>query len=203
MYQRDATKVQQFAQSSPYKMGLVITMVSLSIQQNWLSVGEQMASVVAQGARSRFLWGSKGKLYAYLEDNMEQIYADTMDILVSDRLDDDKAEALMQVFLRIDGLGLPKAGFCCQLIGGLVGCMDIHNIRRSGLDSKTLALAKNPKGDKAKATNLRKIRDYIRVCHEYGTEELWNDWCDHLATKSKRWDNGSHVSEVHYSYLLH
>lgn len=203
MYKRDATKVQAFAQASPYKMGLVITMVSLSIQQNWSSVGTQMVSVIMQGARSKYLWGSKAKLYAYLMDNMEQVYADVMAVIDSDELDDDKAEALMQIFLRIDGLGLPKAGFCCQLIAGLVGCMDVHNIRRLGLDPKTLTLSKNPKGDKARATNLRKLRDYIRVCHEYGTEELWDDWCGHLASSSKSWDNASHVSEVHYSYLQH
>ncbi len=203
MFQRDCTRVQKFAQESPYKMGLVITMVSLSIQQNWKGVGMQMASVIGQGSKSKFLWGSKAKLYAYLEEHMEEIYTDVMEVISSNKLDDDKAEDLMQIFLRIDGLGLPKAGFCCQLIAGLVGCMDVHNIKRLGIEPKALTLASNPKGDKAKATNLRKLRDYIRLCHQYGTERLWNDWCENLASNSKVWDNGCQVSEVHYSYLIH
>jgi hypothetical protein len=70
----------------------------------------------------------------------------------------------MTIFLRIPGLGLPKAGFMCQLCAGLVGCMDVHNIRMYGLNIKDLTLAKNPKGDKAKATNLTKIVNYIDLC---------------------------------------
>jgi Rieske Fe-S protein len=79
--------------------------------------------------------------------------------------------------------------------------MDVHNIRMYGLNIKDLTLAKNPKGDKAKATNHNKIVNYVTLCTDYGTENLWNSWCNFLATKSARWQYGNHVSEVHYTYL--
>jgi hypothetical protein len=122
-------------------------------------------------------------------------------VIHSNLPDHDKALSLMRIFLTIPGLGLPKAGFTCQLVAGLVGCMDVHNIRMYNLDIKDLTLAKDPKGDKAKATNHNKIVNYVALCTDYGTENLWNSWCNFLATKSARWQDGNHVSEVHYTYL--
>jgi hypothetical protein len=80
--------------------------------------------------------------------------------------------------------------------------MDIHNIRMYKLDPKVFVLAKNPKTIKGLQANERKLKNYIAICHDYGTESLWNEWCDNLATKSPKWRDGNHVSEVHINYLL-
>lgn len=201
MYKLDAVNCQQYAQESPDNTADMVLMVVLSIQQNWLSVGDQMLDVRKRGADSKFLWGNKIKTYEYLRDNSSQLYADAMAVINSDRSDRDKARSLMEVFLRVTGLGIPKAGFVCQLMAGLVGCMDVHNIRMYGLDIKSLSLAKNPKTSKGIDANNRKVVAYIDMCHDIGTENLWNNWCNFLATKSKKWKDGSHVSAVHYSYL--
>ena len=201
MYKTHGVACQTYAQGSAENLMDIILMIVLSIQQNWLGVGEQLADVRLQGAESRFLWGNKSKTYAYLKDNKRRLYADVMTIIDSDSDDGTKAKKLMDIFLDVDGLGLPKAGFACQLVAGLVGCMDVHNIRRYGIDPKTLLLSRNPKTSKGIAANDRKIVDYIDMCHNYGTENLWDTWCEFLSTKSKRWANANHVSEVHYTYL--
>ena len=208
MYKTHGVACQTYAQGSAENLSYTVLMIVLSIQQNWLGVGEQLADVRLQGAESRFLWGrdkvpiiSKAKTYAYLEHNKHRLYADVMMIIDSDSDDGTKAKKLMDIFLDVDGLGLPKAGFACQLVAGLVGCMDVHNIRRYGIDPKTLSLSSNPKTSKGIAANDRKIVDYIDMCHNYGTENLWDTWCEFLSTKSKRWANANHVSEVHYNYL--
>ena len=208
MYKTHGVACQAYAQRNAKNLMDIILMIVLSIQQNWLGVGEQLADVRLQGAESRFLWGrdkvpiiSKAKTYAYLEHNKHRLYADVMMIIDSDSDDGTKAKKLMDIFLDVDGLGLPKAGFACQLVAGLVGCMDVHNIRRYGIDPKTLSLSSNPKTSKGIAANDRKIVDYIDMCHNYGTENLWDTWCEFLSTKSKRWANANHVSEVHYTYL--
>ena len=201
MYKTHGVACQTYAQGSAENLMDIILMIVLSIQQNWLGVGEQLADVRLQGAESRFLWGNKAKTYAYLEHNKHRLYADVMTIIDSDSDDGTKAKKLMDIFLDVDGLGLPKAGFACQLVAGLVGCMDVHNIRRYGIDPKTLSLSRNPKTSKGIAANDRKIVDYIDMCHNYGTENLWDTWCEFLSTKSKRWANANHVSEVHYTYL--
>lgn len=201
MYKIHAKAVQEYAQRSADNMADVILMVVLSIQQNWSGVGDQLKDVRENKADSRFLWGNKGKTYKYLSTHKHFIYGQMLAISHSNLSDKDKALSLMTIFLKIPGLGLPKAGFTCQLIAGLVGCMDVHNIRMYNLDAKALTLAKDPKGDKAKATNHNKIVNYIDLCTTYGTENLWNSWCNFLATKSVKWQDGNHVSEVHYTYL--
>ena len=201
MYTVDAINCQQYAQQSPDKMVDVALMVVLSIQQNWLGVGDQLADVRQLGAGSKFLWGNKIKTYEYLRENSHQLYADAMAVINSEQSDRDKAQALMAVFLQVTGLGIPKAGFMCQLMAGLVGCMDVHNIKMYGLDLKSLSLAKNPKTRKGIDANNKKVLAYIDLCHDIGTVQLWNNWCEFLATKSKKWLGGAHVSAVHYSYL--
>lgn len=202
MYKTHAIKIQAFAQRSPDNMSLVCMMVSLSIQQNWLGVGEALKDVIDNKEDSKHLWGFKKDTYKYIMTHKHKIYGQMMAVINSHKDDKDKALSLMTIFLRIPGLGLPKAGFMCQLCAGLVGCMDIHNIRMYNLNIKDLTLAKNPKGSKGAATNLVKIVNYIDLCTDYGTENLWNSWCEYLATKSIHWVDGNHVSEVHYSYLV-
>ena len=201
MFTTHCKAVQEYSQRNADNFGDTILMVALSIQQNWLGVGDQIADVRANKLESRFLWGNKIKTYEYLMSNKHMMFSQVKAVLNSRKTDTQKAYSLMIIFLRVDGLGIPKAGFCCQLIAGLVGCMDVHNIRMYNLDAKDFTLNPKPKTDKARRTNELKIWNYIRLCADYGCENLWNSWCAFLATKSKRWQDSNHVSEVHYTYL--
>jgi len=198
MYKEHATKVQAYAQRSADNMAWVCLMVVLSIQQNWLGVGLALLDVRANKLESKFLWGFKSDTYSYIMTHKHKIYSQMMAVVNSNKSDKDKAVSLMRVFLRVPGLGLPKAGFMCQLCVGLVGCMDVHNIKLYGLNENTLKL---PKSLKNPAKITEKIENYVKLCHDYGTESLWNSWCENLATKSVKWVDGYHVSEVHYTYL--
>tara|TARA_R110000824_G_scaffold275313_2_gene463999 strand:- start:2626 stop:3243 length:618 start_codon:yes stop_codon:yes gene_type:complete len=198
MYKTHATKVQSYAQRSADNMADVCLMVSLSIQQNWLGVGDMLADVRVNKIGSRFLWGFKADTYSYIMTHKHKIYGQMKAVINSNKSDKDKAVSLMRVFLRVPGLGLPKAGFMCQLCVGLVGCMDVHNIKLYGLNENALKL---PKSLKNPTKITEKIENYVKLCHDYGTELLWNSWCENLATKSVKWVDGFHVSEVHYTYL--
>ena len=198
MYQQHATKIQAYAQRSADNMADVCMMVSLSIQQNWLGVGDMLADVRKNKQESKFLWGFKADTYRYIMTHKHKIHSQMMAVINSHKSDHAKAVSLMRVFLRVPGLGLPKAGFMCQLCAGLVGCMDVHNIKLYGLNQNVLKLPKTLKNpDKV----TEKIEVYVDLCHGYGTEFLWNSWCEYLSTKSKKWVDGFHVSEVHYTYL--
>ena len=201
MFNTHCKAVQEYSQRNANNMADVVLMVVLSIQQNWLSVGDQLKDVRLERRDSKFLWGNKIKTYDYLMSNKSKMFAQVKAVLNSHKTYDDKAKSLMTIFLKVDGLGIPKAGFCCQLIAGMVGCMDVHNIKMYNLDANSFKLNPNPKTDKAFASNQQKITSYINLCHEYGCEQLWDSWCDMLATKSKKWQDGNHVSEVHYTYL--
>jgi hypothetical protein len=198
MYEQHATKVQAYSQRSADNMADTVIMVLLSIKHNWLTVGEMLDDVRKTKQDSRFLWRSKKAGYTYIMTHKHKIHSQMMAVINSHKSRDDKALSLMRIFLRVPGLGLPKAGFVCQLTAGLVGCMDVHNIKMYDLDTRVLTLDKNVKSE-AKIT--AKIQDYVKLCHDYGTEFLWNSWCEYLSTKSDKWTDGFHVSEVHYTYL--
>ena len=202
MYINHATAVQQYAQVSASNLSDVTLMTVLSIRQPWLNIGTQMIDVRTNKLGAKALWGFKKDTYIYLESNKHKMYAQMMAVINSNKTDASKAMSLMNIFLRVNGLGMAKAGFMCQLTAGLVGCMDSHNLKMYNLDAKDFVLAKNPKTIKSLDANVKKIRNYVQICNEYGTENLWNSWCSFLATKSTKWRDANHVSEVHYSYLM-
>ncbi len=199
MYSVHAKAIQDYAQKSSDNLADVIIMVVLSIQQPWKNVGLQMADVKLNGRASKFLWGNKGRTYEYVMKRKGFIFNQFLAVVNSNKSDSDKAYSLMNIFLRIDGLGMVKAGFVCQLSAGLVGCIDLHNIRLYGIDEKILKL---PKSLKSKDIKDEKINKYISICHNIGTENLWDTWCNSLATKNSVWSNGFEVSKVHYDYLM-
>jgi len=199
MYSIHAKAIQNYAQESSDNLVNVITMVVLSIQQPWRSVGDQMADVRQHGIDSKFLWGNKRKAYSYITKRKDFIHNQYLAVINSSKPDNEKAYSLMNIFLRVDGLGMVKAGFVCQLSAGLVGCIDLHNIRLYGIDEKVLKL---PKSLKSKDKRDEKINKYISICHNIGTEKLWDTWCDYLSTKSPKWSDGFEVSKVHYDYLM-
>ena len=199
MYITHAKAIQNYAKQSSDNLVNVITMVVLSIQQPWLSVGDQMADVKQNRLDSKFLWGNKRKAYTYITKRKDFIYNQYLAVINSNKSNDDKAYSLMNIFLRVEGLGMVKAGFVCQLSAGLVGCIDLHNIRLYGIDEKVLKL---PKSLKTKKLRDDRINKYISICHNIGTENLWDTWCDYLSTKSPKWSDGFEVSKVNYDYLM-
>lgn len=198
MYKVHAKAVQDYSRLSSDNLADVILMVVLSIQQPWHSVGSQLKDVRKLGRDSRFIWGNKIKTFDSLQAKKDFIYSQYLAVLNSSKPDDERALSLMNVFLQIDGLGLAKAGFVCQLTAGLVGCIDVHNIRMYNIPKKDLSFSKSIK---SKALKDKKISNYVSVCHAIGTENLWDTWCSFLATKSKKFEDGFHVSKVHYDFL--
>jgi hypothetical protein len=203
MFKVHNIKINSYAQRNPDNLFVVIMMVSLSIQQKWSLVGDMLSDMIENKSDCLYLWGNKVSTYEYMVTHKHFIHGQMMAVLKSKNLTDHgKAISLMKIFLKIDGLGLAKAGFVCQLVGGLVGCMDVHNIKTYGLDHKALSLNKKLKTSKGLESNRNKVENYIRLCHDYGTENLWNSWCSMIADKyPKDFMDGNHVSELHYTYL--
>ena len=164
MYITHAKAIQNYAKQSSDNLVDVITMVVLSIQQPWLSVGDQMADVKQNRLDSKFLWGNKRKAYTYITKRKDFIYNQYLAVINSNKSNDDKAYSLMNIFLRVEGLGMVSL--------------------------------------KTKKLRDDRINKYISICHNIGTENLWDTWCDYLSTKSPKWSDGFEVSKVHYDYLM-
>ena len=190
-------KINKFSQSSSENFSLMIVMVVLSIQQDWFSVGTQIKDYRKKGLQSRFVWGNKAKTVKYLRKHSDVLYEDAL-VCLKYKNKRKLKEELMKVFLQIDGLGLVKAGFCCQLFCGQVGCIDSHNEKRFGVSKNALSFDKKTKPE----TQLKKIKLYLDLCQREGCEKLWNGWCKHIADiYPKKWEDAHHVSRVHFDYV--
>ena len=204
MFKTHNPKINSYAQRSANNLADVILMVSLSIQQRWSGVGNMLEDVRLYKSDSIFIWGNKKKTYKYIITHKHFIYGSMLAVINSKNLTDyAKSISLMKIFLQIPNLNLVKAGFVCQLIDGLVGCMDVHNIKTYGVDAKSLEYNKNCKTSRGIDNNRKKLIKYINLCHNYGTENLWNSWCSMIADKyPEDFVDGNHVSELHYTYLI-
>jgi len=110
---------------------------------------------------------------------------------------------LMREFVKVPGLGLPKAGFLAQLLTGHAGCLDMHNIERFGLDPSVWMI--RPRRDPA--AQVREIDDKIALYLKLidacgGSEKLWDEWCEWLNDSVGTFHNADDVSRRHWIYLL-
>lgn len=158
-----------------------------------------MQDVKKYGCGSKFLWGNKRNTYKHVQKHKGKIYGQYRAILNSSKDTDTKALKLMLLFMSIPGLGAVKAGFVCQLAAGLVGCIDLHNIRLYGINENMLKISNKIK---SKELYAAKVSKYISVCHNIGTEKLWNTWCEHVAKQPNKFNSAAEVSAAHVEYLL-
>ena len=191
-------KINAYAQQSPENLRDLVMMVSLSIQQQWSTVGEQMQDYRKHGLDSRFVWGNKSNTLKWLLVYGDDLFNDAIEALHTC-----KGRALdirlMEIFVQVDGLGLAKAGFCCQLFAGRVGCIDVHNLRRLDIPETTLRLSKSA----SVKVRTNKIAVYVDACRRRRCSWLWDSWCDLIAKKQpSRWSGGDEVSQVHFDYLV-
>lgn len=195
MYARDQKAIQAWCKN-PDKVVLVGTMVLLSIRMQWTGVGNQLKRV-QEGDMSP-LWGHKRAGWEYLRENKIVLYRTVQDLRagrISER-------AFIRQWLKVPGLGIPKAGFVMQITCGKGGCLDMHNIVRLGLNAKVWTVPKRRDIAAQMQVIDETINRYLELCLVCGgSEVLWNDWCRYLADKVGTLRDGDDVSRRHYTYL--
>lgn len=191
IYSDDIRACNGFTQASAYNLNRAALFVLATIQQQLETVPIALTDMVELGVRSRFAWGNKSKGIAYLEKNGTDLYSDAM------QCRDDPAR-LLNVFLRVPGFALVKAGFLCQIFSGLVGCIDQHNVKLYGVSRA------DTRYDPALPETLeRKRTRYIALCDGLGgAHSLWSRWCDYVAKiRPKNWADGAEVSQFHVDVI--
>lgn len=195
MYARDQAAIQRWCKNED-KLVLVGTMVLLSIRMQWVGVGNQLKRVVSGDWTP--LWGWKREGYEYLVRERKVLYHTVRDLRagrISER-------AFLRQWLKVPGLGLPKAGFVMQLTCGKGGCLDMHNIERLGLDARVWTVPKRRDVWDQMRVIDETINRYLSLCRECGgSENLWNEWCGHVASRVGTLKDGDEVSRRHYEYL--
>ena len=197
MYKTHQPRIQKYALASADNMSRVIYMVSLSIQQPWYAVGNQLNDVDNLGLKSRYAWGMKAQTIGHVQKHKQELFL-ALHEYKSGEID---LPELLVTFASVSGLGMVKAGFVLQLCLGEVGCLDVHNLRMYNVNPNMFKFGKAA----THATKRKKAELYIAMCEKLGgSNVLWDNWCEALAQNPRcrdRFTSKHHVSRVHCEFL--
>jgi hypothetical protein len=193
MYARDVPLIKQFVEENGPDGLLAVGAFVLSTIQTPLSRTKVQVQDIKQcGIQSAHLWGFKREGYRHLQDNRVPLYQKLVERPVG------RSEALLEL-LPTPGLGLVKAGFFLQCLGYETACMDVHNIKRYGLNPNQLKV-----GKVTQKTLFKKVDNYVNLCDSLGSSQShWDDWCLHVAdTRMNRTlPTADRVSAFHYEVI--
>lgn len=207
MFKRDQAIIAKFGRASPDNMARVLTFVILTIRQPLTRVGGDLASVVDSQGDGRdingILYGFKHHAWVEVWEQRETLYHCAEELAYHSEDNDRLADALVRLFSDIHGIGWIKAGFAAQLLYGVSGCVDTHNLDRYGLNATTF---KYRQGQTTK-TKARRARAYNALVNKLGgTEELWDSWCAYVAKgtaiHNQGWASADDVSAEHVRAIL-
>lgn len=186
MYRDDQPRIAEFARTSPEATAHVIKFVLCSIRRRI----ELVDGVLRRVARGDF----RG-LCKFQRDGIAYVDALANDVYTIGNYDDVE---LVTHYLQVPGLGIAKAGFAAQLLHGVGGCLDTHNLRMLGLHANTFYTP-------ATIGALRKrIKMYLDACENAGdSEKLWDRWCAYVAKlRPGVWSSAQAVSQYHVRAII-
>ena len=194
MYERDATAIADHALASPDGLADVIEFTLLTIRQPLQQVIAQRLDIQAKGVSSRFLFSAKREGYRFTMEQKGYLWRVMHDILKRPDSDERKAD-LIQHFMQVPSLGMVKAAFVVQMIGGGTACLDSHNLQALGMTAAQVKIGSKLKPETAR----KKVLDYVRLCDETGGAAYWwNRWCDYVADRrGSPLKTGDEVSAYH------
>lgn len=194
MYANHMPKIADHALATPDGLSDLIEFVLCTIQQPLQQVIPQRRDIRQNGLESRFLFGSKRHGMAYVQEHALDLWSGVRAILAAPDSAERKAD-LIQHFMQVPGLGMVKAAFVVQCLGGGTACIDSHNMKRLGLSEGALRVGPKLKPETAR----RKVEAYVALCDETGGSEFWWDtWCEHVAgRRGSPLKTGHDVSAYH------
>ena len=202
MYNTHQGAISHYARSHPDSFARVLQFAILTVRQPLLNVPVDTETAQQGGYEALgVLFGWKFQAYVDAWDTREAIYADCQGLARQYRHDDMQASrAIITRLCECWGFGPAKAGFVAQLVYGLAGCIDTHNIKRFGLAPRAFDNYCQLKTAKARA---RKIAKYVDTCYALGgPETLWDTWCEYVAAnQGASYENAEHVSALHCTAL--
>ena len=193
MYNPHCQEITDYAQESPEHLFRVGLFVIATMNRHFEIVGRAVADYTEFGEQST--WFSKWQHRALAVWCHE---APRLHRRLGMWRETSVGFALMEV-IQLPGVAITKGAFFLQLLGFPIGCLDRHNLRYAGLEENTF------KKVPASVEGLtRKLHTYIGLCKELGgSEVLWNQWCNHLATtRPKSFASAEVVSELHVRYII-
>jgi hypothetical protein len=181
MYLRDVKEIKKHVdQTGPQGIVDVYTVVIASIRTPFYKIKPLSKDIKQYGLSSKAIWGNKISAYNDILALKEDLY----DAYKSNSQSD---KELLQLALKVKGLGLAKASFGLQMLGCNLACLDVHNLRLLGYKQ-------------AYFNNKSKIDEYISVVQDKGAEYWWDHWCNMIPESQnnrKHFNSADLVSKEH------
>ena len=192
MYATHQPLIAHYAASSPQALSDVLIFVQATINQHFYRVPTIVEDIRERGIESRFLNRVKKASLTHIkahERELHQLFCTSVGC---------DADALVKHIVEYPGFGIVKAGFVVQLVVGMSGCLDVHNLRRLGLNKNAFRI------DSCSTEALTtRVKLYNSICHDIGTGTLWDDWCTLVAGLYPTWFNSpEHVSQLHVDCII-
>ena len=201
MYTEHQPIISRYARRNPDNLARVLQFVILTIRNPLASVPSQLASIIAkEPGADTILWGFKGNAFAAAWDRRAEIYSYLEFIVAGDDDDETKACAMVEYLSDLWGFGPVKAGFVTQLVYGLAGCIDTHNLVRFKINPRAFSNFKQRKTTKSRRAFIKR---YVTHCYRLGgPQKLWDGWCEYVATNQpKTYPSAAYVSRLHLDAL--
>lgn len=134
------------------------------------------------------VWAMKDEIFAYFQHAERHSEGDAL------------ACEILSYLCELPGFGPAKAGFVAQLVYGVAGCIDTHNLARFQIPSRRFD---NYKQIKTAKSRQKRIKLYVETCAELGgCAKLWDGWCAYVAANQpKIYRDANHVSALHLEAL--
>jgi hypothetical protein len=177
MYAEHQPQLSALGRSGPDGFARICTFVLLTIRVSLWDAHKDYPLVRSGNRRVRSVFGFKHQGLDYVEANAEDLYERCEAAFELSNSDEDAEDTLLGILCDIPNIGPAKAGFIAQMVYGLSGCIDTHNLDRFGLHERTFRLDKKRLQPYPKR-RFDIIRRYNAFCREEGgSRRLWDDWC--------------------------
>lgn len=224
MFANHQPKISAYARQNPDNFARTLRFVVLTIRNRLFNIPAEMETLDAalygwhggqyeESEIRGILMGSKQAAVSQIESEKDFLFWEAERIVYCAQSEREAARELIRLFAEIHGIGLAKAGFCAQLIYGVGGCLDSHNLERFGINPNHIKSStyKNAKTSKTRDKYLERYLDY---CDKFGgTESLWDSWCEYVFARPDEtgfrmngnesfYKSAFHVSELHFAAIV-
>ena len=174
MFANHQPALARLGRSSPQGLERIATFALCTIR--WpLRLAVADYPLVRRGDHAQSIFGAKHNGLAYLRQHAADLW-ERCEYAFTELDDDDAADTILGILTEVPSLGPAKAGFTAQMIYGLSGCIDTHNLTRFNLPARHFEAQRH----RSKFYPL--LHDYNSFCRRAGgTEALWDGWCTYLA----------------------
>lgn len=201
MYAEHQPQLSFLGRSGPDGFARICTFVLLTIRVPLWDAFKDYPLVRRGDRQVRSMFGYKHQGLDFVNAQAEDLY-ERCEAAFELNSDEDTETVLLGILTEIPCIGPAKAGFITQMIYGLSGCIDGHNLDRFGLHERTFRFDKK-RLSPFPVRRFAILRGYNAFCQKVGgARRLWDDWCCLYSERDPvNYPSPERVSELHLAPL--